>query len=279
MQSSINFPGCYRCVENKSEGAPGPYIIHSDRRKRSEKELSQAEKNGPVPPRLPKTPDKFLTNLLYLEESTEEKKNPLGLKVRTTTNGSMTQSIFYDFCEHFVSSLPISQGKDKEMVILFLDGHVSRWNLAALRYLMINNVYPFFLASHTSIWSQPNDNGPIKRLHSCIEDAALNHRRWNKAIVPYFNLIFVQGWRKFIRKEADDLNVGTNNATSAFSITGLYPFNPLADTWEQAIETLGFGSDLNINKEIDKQWEVKVIRKDEGRPTLNYVEQKVLRTD
>ena len=106
--------------------------------------MSQAEKNGPVPPTLPKTPDRFLTNLLYLEESTEEKKNPLGLKVRTTTNGSMAQSIFYDFCEHFVSSLPISQGKDKDMVILFLDGHVSRWNLAALHYLMINNIYPFF---------------------------------------------------------------------------------------------------------------------------------------
>ena len=27
----INSPGCYRCIENKSEGLPAPYIIYSDK--------------------------------------------------------------------------------------------------------------------------------------------------------------------------------------------------------------------------------------------------------
>ena len=110
----------------------------------------------------------------------------------------MTQAIFFDYCNHFVDSLPPDQGKDGLPCILFLDGHASRWNIASIRYLMLNNVYPFYLASHTSIWSQPNDNGTIKCLHSCIEDASVKRRRYDKAIIPYFNGIFVEGWRDFI---------------------------------------------------------------------------------
>ena len=62
-------------------------------------------------------------------------------------------------------------------------------------------------------------------------------------------------------------------------MTGLYPFNPLADTWEQAIETLGFVKNLNLKKENNNQWEIQVIRKDEGRLTLSYAKQKALRTN
>jgi len=138
-----------------------------------------------------------------------------------------------------VSALPSSQGKGGNPVILFLDGHSSRWNVAALRYLMLNNVYPFFLASHTTIWSQPNDNGTIMRLHSCIEDATIKKRRWHKAIIPYFNDIFVHAWRSFLSKEANDLLSGTNNTTISYDRTGLFPFNPKSDAWEDAIGTLG----------------------------------------
>ena len=109
-------------------------------------------------------------------------RNPLAIDVNTTSNGSM-----------IVRSLPPDQGKDGLPCILILDGHVSRWNLAALQFLILNNVYPFFLASHTTIWSQPNDNGPIKRLHLCIEEITLKCCRWSKAIIPYFNSIFVEG--------------------------------------------------------------------------------------
>ena len=41
---------------------------------------------------------------------------------------------------------------------------------------------------------------------------------------------------------------------------------------------MGFGNTLNLQKENNNQWEIKVIRKEEGRPTLNYVEQRDLRT-
>ena len=92
---------------------------------------------------------------------------------------------------------------------------------------MLNNVYPFYLASHTSIWSQPNDNGTIKRLHSCIENATVKRRQWDSAVVPYFNGIFVDRWREFILQESNDLAAGANNATSAWARTGLFPFNPM----------------------------------------------------
>ena len=43
-----------------------------------------------------------------------------------------------------------------------------------LLYLIDKNVYQFLLASHTSVWAQPNDNGPNLRLHKCIEDSSSN---------------------------------------------------------------------------------------------------------
>jgi len=77
------------------------------------------------------------------------------------------------------------------------------------------------------------------RLHSCIEDATIKKRRWHKAIIPYFNDIFVHAWRSFLSKEANDLLSGTNNTTISYDRTGLFPFNPKSDAWEDAIGTLG----------------------------------------
>jgi len=70
----------------------------------------------------------------------------------------MTQEVFYAYAQHKVLSLPENHGAN----ILFLDGHTSHWSVPALCYLLKNRVYPFFLASHTSIWSQPNDGGVNK---------------------------------------------------------------------------------------------------------------------
>ena len=54
---------------------------------------------------------------------------------------------------------PAGQGPDGDPVLLFFDGHTSRWNMSALLYLERNNVHGICLPSHTSIWSQPNDAG------------------------------------------------------------------------------------------------------------------------
>ena len=106
-------PGSYRCPQNKSEGAPGPYIIHADKNKHKiEKSLSPYEKHGPRPPEIRKVSDRFKINLID-EENGIIKKNPLGIKVNTSSKGSMTQELFYNYCKHFVESLPLTQGKKK----------------------------------------------------------------------------------------------------------------------------------------------------------------------
>ena len=107
----------------------------------------------------------------FSDATTDVDANPMGFSVRVTKSGSMTQDTFYDWCLHFIKHLPKSQGKGGEPHILFLNGHASRWNLAAIKLLMENNVFPFYLPSHTSVWAQPNDNGPNKRFHVCVEEA------------------------------------------------------------------------------------------------------------
>lgn len=44
-------------------------------------------------------------------------------------------------------------------VILFLDGHASRWSRSALTFFMAHNIHVICVPSHTTIWSQPNDAG------------------------------------------------------------------------------------------------------------------------
>ena len=106
-------------------------------------------------------------------------------------------------------------------------------------------------------------------MHQCIEEATIVYQRWNQAIVPYFNSIFVRGWKQFIQKEGLDLIIGANNATSAFAKTGLYPFNPLSESWQEAIKSLGFDKALDMRQEVTTKWEVKIITSEEGRVLLS----------
>ena len=68
--------------------------------------------------------------------------------------------------------------------------------------------------------------------------------------------------------------IHVNNATTAYFRTGIYPLNPYLETWEEAIH--GLGEELRMiktnmgikNNKRDNQWEVQVIKKEEGRPEL-----------
>jgi len=92
-----------------------------------------------------------------------------GVTVISNSAGSSTQETFFHYCQHFVASiLPASK---RDPIILFFDGHASRWNTQALWLLMSNRIFPFFLPSHTSIWSQPNDAGINIGFHAAIENA------------------------------------------------------------------------------------------------------------
>ena len=157
--------GTFKVPVKSLEGAPPPFIIHSDP---SSSQMADDDQPFYLNP-------KYSAGLgeaySVIEEKDERLRNPYGFTVRTTESGSMTQLTMKHFVHHFVKHLPRSQGKGKRPVFLFLDGHSSRWNVSALLYLIQNNVFPFFLPSHTSVWAQPNDNGPNLRLHTCIEEA------------------------------------------------------------------------------------------------------------
>lgn len=143
--------------------------------------------------------------------------NSLGIKVATTHSGSMTQEVFYKFAEHFVNSLPENHGP----VLLLLDGHGSRWSLQALQLLLSNQVYVFVIASHTSIWAQPNDCGLNLRFHRCIEKICQRRRRQQQGApgVEYFNDIFCDAWRLYLQQERLDLlsDNKSNNTTSTYA--------------------------------------------------------------
>ncbi len=235
---SLSYQGLYQNSRNGvAYGACAPLLIHTDKSKTKEKEKEERDRQRSGEEiTASSTAPRFLVGLDDLPD----------IRVETTMSGSMTQEVFFSFAQHFISSLPSDHGA----VILFLDGHGSRWSVPALRYLMRNQVYPFFLASHTSIWSQPNDGGVNKRFHHAIEESCSSIRREHeKVAIPYFNSNFKQGWQNFLNAEWLDLHkTGMNNATNAFKRTGLYPYDPNCESWSHAIETLGLGNDDNKGK-------------------------------
>jgi hypothetical protein len=74
-----------------------------------------------------------------------------------------------------------------------------------------------------------------------IEQSAVKARRGeNQATLAYFNEILKEGWVFFLEAERSDLRaLGLNNTTNAYERTGVFPIDPFASTWTEAIETLG----------------------------------------
>ena len=53
----------------------------------------------------------------------------------------------------------------------------------------------------------------------------------------------------------------------------LFPFNPMSDSWDTAIETLGIDQALDLSRDVTTQWQICVITSKEGRPTLTQEEE------
>ncbi len=227
--------GLYHDVANGiMEGACGHLLIHTDKTKTKEKEAEE---------RVRQHSTDTTVEIAIAPRWTVGIENVPDVSVQTTSSGSMMQEVFMNYAKHFVSTLPPSHGP----VILFLDGHGSRWNKYALKFLMDNRVFPFILASHTSIWSQPNDASVNKRLHWAIEqECKKEHRKHDNPTIPYCNTNFVKGWRQFLNAERSDIRLlRHNNATRAFWRTGLFPYDPFAPAWTNAIKTLGQAQPVN----------------------------------
>ena len=61
---------------------------------------------------------------------------------------------------------------DTVKTYLFLDGHNSRWTYDGLTFLHDNNVIVICLPSHTSVITQPNDNGINAKFHGHMGDVS-----------------------------------------------------------------------------------------------------------
>lgn len=254
--------GAFKDSKAGIDGACGIVLIHSDKSKSKSSQESERERqrNG-------ESPSDHVVSPRFLEGIDDK-----DVKMLTTNSGSVTQETFFEHAKHFVSSLPENSGP----VILLLDGHASRWNAAALDCLMKNQVYCFFLASHTSIWSQPNDVGVNKRLHWCIEEVVkLRRKEQDTPNVFYFNFALSEAIKKFKEKERKELvKTGCNATTSAYEKTGIYPFNPYSSAWEEAIDSLGCFVEQKGEKVISYEPVLK-----EVQPELSESETKAIRKD
>jgi hypothetical protein len=114
-----------------------------------------------------------------------------------------------------------------------------------------------------------------KRVHWAIEQANKKSRRSGEVTTyQYYNRIFADGWRIFLKAEADDLlETFSNNATRAYWKTGVYPLNPNCEAWTDAIESLGAAN------EISEMVSYEIFPAQEKMPALSAEEKILLRTN
>jgi hypothetical protein len=81
---------------------------------------------------------------------------------------------------------------------------------------MAHKIYPFFIASCTPIWVQPNDAGINKSFHWAMEQAVKqSHGAAGTANMADFNNIFVRGWSIFLEAEQSEIcQLGFTNTTN-----------------------------------------------------------------
>ena len=193
-------------------------------------------------------PDLSLDDCSHLFESTDGhwKSCSGGIDVSVSSSGPMTRVLFPQFVKHFIRNLPASQGKGKEPVFLFLDGHTSRWSYQGLSELKENNVHVISLPSHTSIFSPPNDAGVNASFKHFYADAVA---KWRSTHAPVnygkmqrddFNQIFGPAYMAWSKMQEERLAAsGCNAITSAWNNVGLITGDRNNEFWTRAIATIG----------------------------------------
>ena len=147
----------------------------------------------------------------------------IGLAV--TPNGSMVLELFEKWCHFFVHEcLEPGQGTRQRPVLLFLDGHASRWTVAGLGYLREHHVYPICVPSHTTIWSSPNDAGPNASWAAVLGRVVMKSGASEQAAHggTTFNILYREAQLLWRKEQADRLKAnGTNAITEGWDGVGL----------------------------------------------------------
>ena len=141
--------------------------------------------------------------------------------LHVTRKGSQDKLGFEKWCRHFVKSARDGMPTDIKTV-LYLDGHNSRWTYDGLTHLHDNNVLVICLPSHTSIITQPNDNGINSKFHDEMGIATKTWRNMHAGLniaKGDANWIIAQAWDK-TRLHSDTIKKGFGSQT-----TGVCPLD------------------------------------------------------
>lgn len=141
---------------------------------------------------------------------------PPGTQGRATASGWISSEIFLDWMKHFIHFTKPSKNSP---ILLIMDNHEAHISFSVVKLAKDNHVILLTLPPHTSHRLQPLDRcvyGPLKRYYN---DQC---RAW---------LLSNPGRRISIYEIADifgksfDLAFTTKNVVSAFTCTGIFPFN------------------------------------------------------
>ena len=223
------------------QGAPPPCIVHS---------RPNAKKKDTILRPILSDYANLIAEKEYQDSESTDVVYHGGMKLWVTKNGSMEKAIFPELCDHILQNLPSGIGRKTDgllPLLFFVDGHSSRWDYPALFRLFSAGVFTFVLPSHTSIWSQPNDNGQNRKLHGEIRretdawKASPESEECKRFQKQDWNLIFRRAWENFVMNEEIELkNDGENTTTRAWKKTGLHPYDELADAWLDAVFSIGW---------------------------------------
>ena len=156
-----------------------------------------------------------------------EDDETLQIGIAVTDNGSMTKASMPEWIRHIDSKIlqPRGQGSAGEPVLLFGDGHASRFSLVTLMLMLELNIFFVCLFSHTSIWQQPNDNN-VNRVTDCEVGRATSKIGQVKVTSSRqeCNKMFRVAWTAVRTRASTELaqsGTGSNFVTSAWNRVGL----------------------------------------------------------
>lgn len=147
----------------------------------------------------------------------QKRGGPHGSIYTSSKSGWITSELFVTWLEHFVT---VTKSSVQDPTLLILDNHPSHSSLLAYEYAKENGVVMVSLPPHASHKLQPLDVSffsPLKQGYSEQCYSFMRQHPYEKIEVGDIPKLFKSSYEKY---------ASIGNASSGFSKTGIYPFNP-----------------------------------------------------